>query len=207
MTERAILMAVRKAEPAVMKHYLRKWLKAQGLDGDELDIQNVLDCKYNLDSLGKRIQKIITIPAALQKIEIPVPCVPHPDWLTSKVHQLYDHFEQRVFEACSSQRLLPERSRSLLLKHLPLLSKWKILVKLQGDQSILLFIKQDGRGDVDLRRLRMQRNQLMSQKLACLSSRKVSVIGWYKRKRHGESRIVRGSIIVLETKDSAKARL
>jgi DNA polymerase epsilon subunit 1 len=68
VTERAILMAIRKAEPAVMKHYLRKWLKAQGLDGDELDIRNVLDWEYYLDSLGKTMQKIITIPAALQKI-------------------------------------------------------------------------------------------------------------------------------------------
>jgi hypothetical protein len=81
------------------------------------------------------------------------------------------------------------------------------LVELQGDQSVLLLIKQDGRGDVDLMRLMMQRNRLTSQKLACLSPRKVSVIGWYRRKRYGESLVVRGSVVVPEMKDSAEARL
>lgn len=95
VTERAIPTAIWKAEPAVMKHYLRKWLKAPGLEGDALDIRNVLDWEYYLDRLGKTIQKIITIPAALQKIENPVPRVPHPDWLNSKVRQLNDRFQQQ----------------------------------------------------------------------------------------------------------------
>lgn len=95
VTERAIPTAIWKAEPAVMKHYLRKWLKAPGLDEDGMDIRNVLDWEYYLDRLGKTIQKIITIPAALQKIENPVPRVPHPDWLNSKVRQLNDRFQQQ----------------------------------------------------------------------------------------------------------------
>jgi DNA polymerase epsilon subunit 1 len=94
VTERAIPTAIWKSEPAVMKHYLRKWLKAPGLDGDDFDIRNILDWKYYIERLGKSIQKIITIPAALQKLENPVPRIRHPDWLLSKVRQLNDNLQQ-----------------------------------------------------------------------------------------------------------------
>ena len=78
VTERAIPTAIWKAEPAVMKHYLRKWLKSPGLEDEDFDIRNVLDWDYYMDRLGKTIQKIITIPAALQKVENPVPRIQHP---------------------------------------------------------------------------------------------------------------------------------
>lgn len=96
VTERAIPTAIWKAEPAVMKHYLRKWLKAPGLDGDAFDIRNVLDWDYYMDRLGKTIQKIITIPAALQKVSNPVPRIAHPAWLDSKVASLNDSRKQRT---------------------------------------------------------------------------------------------------------------
>lgn len=95
VTDRAIPTAIWKADPAVMKHFLRKWLKSPGLDGEGLDIRNVLDWDYYLDRLGKTIQKIITIPAALQKVPNPVPRVNHPAWLESKVNRLSDRFQQR----------------------------------------------------------------------------------------------------------------
>jgi DNA polymerase epsilon subunit 1 len=78
VTERAVPTAIWKAEPAVMKHYLRKWLKSPGLEDEDFDIRNVLDWDYYMDRLGKTIQKIITIPAALQKVENPVPRIQHP---------------------------------------------------------------------------------------------------------------------------------
>lgn len=99
VTERAIPTAIWKAEPAVMKHFLRKWLKSPGLDGDSLDIRNVLDWDYYLDRLAKTIQKIITIPAALQKVPNPVPRISHPDWLESKVHRLNDKLKQRSIKS------------------------------------------------------------------------------------------------------------
>lgn len=95
VTERAIPTAIWKAEPAIMKFYLRKWLKAPGLEDEAFDIRNILDWDYYLERLGKTIQKIITIPAALQKIENPVPRISHPDWLHSKVEQLNDRFQQQ----------------------------------------------------------------------------------------------------------------
>ena len=61
-----------------MKHYLRKWLKSPGLENEDFDIRNVLDWEYYMVRLGKTIQKIITIPAALQKVENPVPRIQHP---------------------------------------------------------------------------------------------------------------------------------
>jgi DNA polymerase epsilon subunit 1 len=95
VTERAIPTAIWKAEPAVTKHFLRRWLKAPGLEGDGFGIRNILDWDYYLERLGKTIQKIITIPAALQKVPNPVPRVAHPAWLDSKVQQLNDPFQQR----------------------------------------------------------------------------------------------------------------
>lgn len=37
------------------------------------------------ERLGSAIQKIITIPAAMQRVSNPVPRVKHPDWLHKKV--------------------------------------------------------------------------------------------------------------------------
>jgi len=99
VTDRAIPTAIWKADEAVMKHHLRKWLKAPGLDGDDLDMRNILDWDYYLDRLGKTIQKIITIPAALQKVKNPVPRVPHPEWLEAKVNQLNDRFKQKTVDS------------------------------------------------------------------------------------------------------------
>jgi DNA polymerase epsilon subunit 1 len=95
VTERAIPTAIWKAEPAIMKHYLRKWLKSPGLEGEAFDIRNILDWDYYMERLGKTIQKIITIPAALQKVDNPVPRVAHPEWLHSKVQQLNNKFQQK----------------------------------------------------------------------------------------------------------------
>ena len=64
MTERAIPMAIFDAEPSIRKHYLRKWLKDNTMY--DFDIRKVLDWDYYIERLGGTIQKIITIPAALQ---------------------------------------------------------------------------------------------------------------------------------------------
>jgi len=49
-----------------------------------------VDWAYYKERLGSAIQKIITIPAAMQRIPNPVPRVKHPDWLHKKVSCLYD---------------------------------------------------------------------------------------------------------------------
>ena len=95
ITDRAIPTNIWKTEPHVMKHFLRKWLKSPGLDGDGFDIRNILDWDYYMDRFSNTVRKIITIPAALQRISNPVPRVEHPSWLLSKVAQFNDPFQQK----------------------------------------------------------------------------------------------------------------
>ncbi|XP_076662564.1 DNA polymerase epsilon catalytic subunit 1 [Halictus rubicundus] len=83
VTERAIPLAIFQSEPAIRRHYLRKWLKDPGLQTD--NIRQILDWGYYIERLGSAIQKIITIPAAMQGVSNPVPRVKHPDWLHKKI--------------------------------------------------------------------------------------------------------------------------
>jgi DNA polymerase epsilon subunit 1 len=64
VTERAIPLAIFEAEPSVRQHYLRRWLKDTSMT--DFDIRTVLDWDYYIERLSGTIQKIITIPAALQ---------------------------------------------------------------------------------------------------------------------------------------------
>ena len=57
-------MAIFESEPSVMQHYLRRWLKDNSIT--DFDIRKLLDWDYYLERLCGTIQKIITIPAALQ---------------------------------------------------------------------------------------------------------------------------------------------
>lgn len=101
ITERAIPTTIWQAEPEVKIHFLKKWLKltaekkGEKIKDTELDIRNILDWDYYEKRLGTTIQKIITIPAALQKVENPVPSLDHPEWLERAVQQLNDKYQQR----------------------------------------------------------------------------------------------------------------
>ncbi|CAN0131745.1 unnamed protein product [Ectocarpus fasciculatus] len=92
VTDRAVPTAIFSAEPAVKKHYLRKWLKDPAMEN--FDIRAILDWDYYLDRLGNCIRKIITIPAAMQKVENPCPRVKHPDWLRKIVREINDGYRQ-----------------------------------------------------------------------------------------------------------------
>lgn len=52
------------------------------------DVRDILDWNYYIERLGNAIQKIITIPAAMQHVANPVPRVKHPDWLHKRVSAL-----------------------------------------------------------------------------------------------------------------------
>ncbi|XP_029426854.1 DNA polymerase epsilon catalytic subunit A isoform X2 [Rhinatrema bivittatum] len=93
VTERAIPLAIFQAENSVKKHFLRKWLKNSSLQ--DLDIRSILDWDYYIERLGSAIQKIITIPAALQQVKNPVPRVRHPDWLHKKLLEKNDVYKQK----------------------------------------------------------------------------------------------------------------
>lgn len=94
VTERAIPLAIFQSETAVRRHHLRRWLKDSSIDGD-VDIRDILDWNYYIERIGGTIQKIITIPAALQGVSNPVPRVKHPDWLHKKMLEKNDVFKQR----------------------------------------------------------------------------------------------------------------
>jgi len=93
VTDRAVPLAIFQSEPAVKRHFLRKWLKDSSLT--DVDIRDVLDWDYYIERLGGTIQKIITIPAAMQGLANPVPRVRHPDWLHKKMMDKTDVLKQR----------------------------------------------------------------------------------------------------------------
>ena len=92
VSERAIPVAIFSAEPAIQRHFLRKWLKDPSLT--DFDIRNLLDWDYYIGRLGSAIQKIITIPAAFQRVDNPVPRVLHPDWLERALRERNDKTKQ-----------------------------------------------------------------------------------------------------------------
>nr|ASF90262.1 hypothetical protein SPAR03885 [Bartheletia paradoxa] len=94
VTERAVPVAIFSAEPSVKRHYLRKWLKDNSLT--EFDLRSILDWGYYIERLGSVIQKLITIPAALQHVRNPVPRIRHPDWLFKRVARSDDKFKQHT---------------------------------------------------------------------------------------------------------------
>jgi DNA polymerase epsilon subunit 1 len=92
VTERAIPVAIFSAEASVKRYFLRKWLKE---DPTNMDPRALLDWDYYLERLGSVIQKLITIPAALQKVRNPVPRVAHPEWLQRRINVKDDKMKQK----------------------------------------------------------------------------------------------------------------
>lgn len=105
VTERAIPLAIFQSEPNVRRHFLRRWLKDNSM-GDA-DIRDVLDWNYYIERLGGTVQKIITIPAALQGINNPVPRVVHPDWLHKRMLEKNDVLKQRRINEIFSAKPKP----------------------------------------------------------------------------------------------------
>lgn len=67
MTERAIPLAIFQSPAGVKRHHLRRWLKDSSISED-VDIRDVLDWAYYIERLSGTVQKIITIPAAMQGV-------------------------------------------------------------------------------------------------------------------------------------------
>lgn len=93
VTERAVPLGIFQSETSLKQHYLRKWLKDSTMRS--FDIRDILDWNYYIERLGSTIQKIITIPAAMQGIANPVPRVKHPDWLHKTLMEKNDVKRQR----------------------------------------------------------------------------------------------------------------
>lgn len=70
VTERAIPVAIFSADDQVKRYFLHKWLREEP---SEMNPRSLIDWDYYLERLSSVIQKLITIPAALQKVRNPVP--------------------------------------------------------------------------------------------------------------------------------------
>jgi len=105
VTERAIPVAIFSADEQVKRHYLRKWMKD---DPGDMDPRTVLDWDYYRERLASVVQKLITIPAALQKVRNPVPRVPHPDWLDKRIRIKDDVFKQKKMTDMFGKRSLTD---------------------------------------------------------------------------------------------------
>ncbi|CAD6261464.1 unnamed protein product [Miscanthus lutarioriparius] len=69
VSERAVPVAIFETHPEIAKHYLRKWCRISS----DASIRSIVDLSYYKQRLSSAIQKIITIPAAMQKISNLVP--------------------------------------------------------------------------------------------------------------------------------------
>lgn len=72
---------------------LRKWTK--DFDDSDLQLRNLLDWDYYKGRLANAVLKIVTIPAALQFVDNPVPRIEYPPWLVKKTRELKDKRKQR----------------------------------------------------------------------------------------------------------------
>ncbi|EQC32684.1 hypothetical protein SDRG_09658 [Saprolegnia diclina VS20] len=88
VTERAVPTAIFSAEPAVKKHFLRKWMRDPSLQ--DFDVRNLLDWDYYRTRFAGTVQKIISLPACFQNIPNPVPRIALPDWMQRRFRELND---------------------------------------------------------------------------------------------------------------------
>lgn len=76
------------------RRLLKKWTK--NWDDDDLDLRELLDWNYYKGRLANAVLKIVSIPAALQGIDNPVPRIEYPPWLMKKVREMKDQRKQRT---------------------------------------------------------------------------------------------------------------
>ena len=116
VTERAIPVAIFSADDQVKRHFLRKWMREEPSD---MNPRSLIDWDYYLERLSSVVQKLITIPAALQKIRNPVPRVGHPDWLQRRINVKDDKFKQKKMTDLFNKTPLTEVSTNILEHRLP----------------------------------------------------------------------------------------
>ncbi|KZF24567.1 DNA polymeras-like protein epsilon [Xylona heveae TC161] len=116
VTDRAIPVAIFSAEEPIKRFFLKKWLRE---DPGDMDPRDVIDWDYYLERLGSVIQKLITIPAALQKIRNPVPRVAHPDWLQRRINTKDDKFKQKKMTDMFEKKTLADITNTSLETRVP----------------------------------------------------------------------------------------
>ena len=117
VTERAIPVAIFSADEQVKRYFLRKWMRE---DPSDVNPRALVDWNYYLERLSSVIQKLITIPAALQKVRNPVPRVVHPDWLQRRINIKDDRLKQKKMTDLFDKTPLSEIVTNTLEPRLPL---------------------------------------------------------------------------------------
>eukprot|EP00435_Cladocopium_sp_Y103_P006797 s249_g2.t1 len=115
-TERAIPVKIFFAEEEVKKVWLRQWLQDSSLT--DFDMRSIIDWEYykegrcfgaqKKERLCAVFQKLISIPAAYQKIANPCPRVKVPEWLRKRVAEQNDRFKQRSLNLWLRAKCEPE---------------------------------------------------------------------------------------------------
>ena len=131
VAERAIPVAIFAADEDSKRHYIRKWTADPK---GSCELRDIVDWDYYINRLGSAIQKIITIPAALQKVKNPVPRVRHPDWLL-----------QRLKDMTNSQQTLKD-TFSALAKGVFDESVFAEREEDQADMKMMVAMKGKGKG-------------------------------------------------------------
>ena len=116
-------MAIFSAHADIRQKYLRKWLKDPSLDCE--DFRDVVDWSYYRERLSRTIQKIITIPAGIQRISNPCPRVDHPLWLQRQLDERASGLKQtkltsmfkKMDPSSGSHRSQPQAKPRLLAAH------------------------------------------------------------------------------------------
>ncbi|KAI5689504.1 DNA polymerase family B [Leishmania braziliensis] len=93
VTERAIPVTIFRADQAIRTHFLRKWT-ADTTVPSELNLKALLDWDYYIARFSACVQKIVSIPAALQSLPNPVPRVAYPDWLEKRIRHSNSRYRQ-----------------------------------------------------------------------------------------------------------------
>lgn len=92
VAERAIPTKIFEMDQKIKEKFLRKWL-GNPSNLKSFDIRDLLDWDYYKERLGGTIQKIVTIPAALQRCMNPIPKIEYPQWLHKKIKEKDDKFK------------------------------------------------------------------------------------------------------------------
>jgi len=92
VAERAIPVNIFAYDAQIRNKLIRKWIKNSGVE--DLSMRALIDWDYYKERLSGSIQKIVTINAAMQKCNNPVPKIAHPDWLHKKIKAYDDKFKQ-----------------------------------------------------------------------------------------------------------------
>lgn len=100
VSDRVIPVQIFQKEKEICTKFLRIWTKDHSIS--EIDIRNIIDWDYYIERLGSAIQKIITIPAALQGVHNPVPRIRHPEWLNRQLREKNDSRKQRTLTSMLS---------------------------------------------------------------------------------------------------------